>query len=132
MQVSLMQQQVQAIHRQLLRVSCIFFVVVHGACGPDVTSTVVAVEMSANYTWNGSVSTDWNTASNWTPVGVPIAIDHILIPDCTNAPLKNNLTISCGGSVTLAAGSNLTLDGILDNNGTLTIKNRATLVQNGS
>ncbi|MEY4804972.1 MAG: hypothetical protein RL331_1493 [Bacteroidota bacterium] len=57
-----------------------FFVVVHGACGPDVTSTVVAVEMSANYTWNGSVSTDWNTTSNWTPVGVPISIHHLATP----------------------------------------------------
>jgi hypothetical protein len=109
-----------------------FFVVLHGDCGIDQTSAVVAVEISANYTWNGSVSTDWNTASNWTPAGVPIAIDHILIPDCTNAPLKNNLTIACGGSVTLQAGSNLTLNGILDNNGTLTIENGATLVQTGS
>jgi hypothetical protein len=54
-----------------------FFVVLHGDCNIDLTSAVVAVEISAHYTWNGSVGTDWNTATNWTPAAVPIAIDHI-------------------------------------------------------
>ena len=108
-----------------------YFVVIHGDCGSDVTSLVVAVEMNANYTWNGSVSTDWNTAANWTPVGLPAATDIIHIPICTNAPINNDLLIACGGSVTLNAGSRLTLNGIISNNGTLTLETGATLVQNG-
>jgi len=108
-----------------------YFVVIHGDCGPDVTSSVVAVEMNANYTWNGSVSTDWDTAANWTPVGVPAETDIIHIPICTNAPINNDLIIACGGSVTLNAGSHLTLNGIISNNGTLTLETGATLIQNG-
>jgi hypothetical protein len=109
-----------------------YFVVIHGDCGSDVTSSVVAVEMNTDFIWNGSVSTDWNTASNWTPVGVPAVIDNIYIPNCTNDPLTDDLTIACGGSVTLNSGSYLTLNGVISNNGTFTIETGATLVQNGS
>ncbi|MEN9968486.1 MAG: RemA, partial [Bacteroidota bacterium] len=108
-----------------------YFVVIHGDCGVDAISAVAAVEISADYTWNGSVSSDWHTAQNWTPSGVPTEIDHIQIPNCTNAPLNSNLTIACGGSVTLLTGGNLTLTGSIHNEGTLTLENKATLVQNG-
>lgn len=108
-----------------------YFVVVHGDCGPDLTSTIVSVVNSVNRTWNGLESTDWNTATNWTPIGIPTEIDNVHIPTNVNYPVNGSLTISCGGSVTLDAGSKLTINGIIQNNGTLTIENGATLVQNG-
>lgn len=34
---------------------------------------------AAVFTWNGYVSSDWNTASNWTPAGVPDVSDDVVI-----------------------------------------------------
>lgn len=64
-------------------------------------------------TWNGSVNNDWNTATNWTPAGVPSASNNIIIPSVgvTNFP---------------------TVTGALTNNGSITIKSGATLVQGTS
>ncbi len=47
---------------------------------------------AVTYTWNGSVSTSWNTAANWTPAagspaGVPGAADEALINNCTTCPV---------------------------------------------
>ena len=33
---------------------------------------------SATLTWNGSISTDWNNPTNWTPQQVPTASDHVI------------------------------------------------------
>jgi hypothetical protein len=109
-----------------------YFVIIHGDCGSDVTSNLVAVVISDSYTWNGSVNTDWNTAANWTPAGVPPTTAVVSVPNCTNDPLNGSLTIASGGSVTLASGTMLTLSGIITNNGTLTIESGATLVQTGT
>jgi predicted RNA-binding protein with TRAM domain len=106
-----------------------YYVVVHGDYGSDVTSNVVAVVISDIFTWNGSVSTDWNTAANWTPAGVPIATANVSVPNLTNNPEIDNLTIASNGSVTLASGTALTLSGTITNNGTFTIESGATLVQ---
>ena len=38
-----------------------------------------AGQSQTNYTWNGSLSTDWNTAGNWTPNGIPGAADNVTI-----------------------------------------------------
>lgn len=35
-------------------------------------------------TWNGSVSTDWNVANNWTPSGVPTLLCDVTIGAATN------------------------------------------------
>jgi autotransporter-associated beta strand protein len=106
-----------------------YYVVVHGDYGSDVTSDVVAIVISDNFTWNGSVSTDWNTAANWTPASVPIATANVSVPNLTNNPVIDNLTIASNGSVTLASGTALTLSGTITNNGTFTIESGATLVQ---
>ena len=60
-------------------------------------------------TWNGSVSTDWNTAGNWTG-GVPVAAGNVTIPGA--APryplLASNVTIN---SIDMQAGSQLDVNG---------------------
>lgn len=70
-------------------------------------------------TWDGSSGTDWNTAANWTPSGVPATIDHVTIPNTTNKPvLDGNVTIA-NFSIT---GGELDLDGdTLTVNGTLSM-----------
>ncbi|MCX6246016.1 MAG: T9SS type A sorting domain-containing protein [Bacteroidetes bacterium] len=71
------------------------------------------------YTWNGSVSTDWKTAANWTITlsgsGVPNKLSHVIIPNVTStnnrSPLLpggttiiNTISIQNGGILTM--GSN--------------------------
>jgi hypothetical protein len=65
--------------------------------------------------WDGSISTDWNTANNWTPTGVPASTDNIDINGNAINPcvLGGNATIN---HLTLSDGANFTL-----NSGTLTV-----------
>lgn len=37
-------------------------------------------------TWDGSESTDWSVANNWTPSGVPNSSTEIIIPDASTTP----------------------------------------------
>lgn len=84
-----------------------------------------------SYTWNGSVSTAWNTAANWTPSGVPAAADHITIVTGSNNCILNaaatvtNITITSGtlnlGGFTLTAQGNGVFTAGTVSNGTLTI-----------
>ncbi len=76
-------------------------------------------------TWNGSVSTNWNTPANWTPATVPIAASNVTIPNSVNKPvLANNVTVN---NFTMDAGSALNFNGFtLTSNGYFDI-NGATL-----
>jgi hypothetical protein len=81
-------------------------------------------------TWNGSVSTDWFTAANWTPNTVPTASTSATIPSApsggrfpaiTTATLPanvRNLSLNSGATLTQTAGT-LALAGTLTNNGSL-------------
>lgn len=52
-----------------------------------------------SYTWNGSTSSDWATAANWTPNGVPGAVDNVTI-NAQTPDIPNNLVITSNRSVT--------------------------------
>lgn len=82
---------------------------------------VVAATASAqtSRTWDGSSSTAWNVAANWTPSGVPATIDHVAIPNTTNKPvLSANVTVA-NFSIT---GGELDLDGhTMTVNGTMSM-----------
>ena len=75
--------------------------------------------------WNGSVSTDWYTAANWTPAQVPTASLDATIPDTVvNMPLLTagnavvkNLSIASGAALNMSGGT-LTFNGNLTGNGT--------------
>lgn len=82
---------------------------------------------SNNYTWDGSSSSDWNTASNWDLNEVPTAYDNVTIPDVTNDPEIswngghcNNLTIQSGAALTVMGGGLIT-NGTVTNNGSFSI-----------
>lgn len=80
------------------------------------------------YTWDGSTDTDFATADNWTPSGVPGSGDNIIIADVTNKPvLDGNRTVN---EITLNASSTLKLATY-----TLTVSNKSTLyagtIENG-
>jgi hypothetical protein len=91
------------------------------------------------FTWDGSESTEWNTAANWDSNTVPTATDNVLVPHLSNDPVVNlapasaavckNLTIEPGTVLTVAAGKALTVNNALTNNaGTtgLVVKSDAT------
>ena len=72
-------------------------------------------------TWNGSVSTVWGTAANWTPNGTPAAGISVIIPDQETTPNDPNLPATpsaCGtmslennGVLNALSGAQLTVDG---------------------
>jgi hypothetical protein len=77
-------------------------------------------------TWNGSVSTDWNVAANWTPAAVPQSTSNVVLAVTTNEPVLtsavtvNSITIAAGASLYTNAHS-LTTSTKLINNGTLAL-----------
>jgi hypothetical protein len=73
-------------------------------------------------TWNGSVSSIWTNASNWTPNTVPITTSNVVISTAPNpAILPANTTVANfsmnGGGVLNVNGFTLTVTGDFDLNG---------------
>ncbi|HLY11612.1 MAG TPA: hypothetical protein VKW04_20085 [Planctomycetota bacterium] len=67
-------------------------------------------------TWTGG-TTAWNTAGNWSPVGVPGAADRAIIPNLANKPVVsvsttiNQLQVQAGSTVTINTAVTLTVAG---------------------
>jgi Ig-like domain CHU_C associated len=69
------------------------------------------VAFAATITWNGSVSTDWHTAGNWTG-GLPTIADDVTIPIgltnypilATNASIKSIFLVNTAASLTVNSG----------------------------
>jgi len=71
-------------------------------------------------TWNGSSSTDWNTAANWTTTGetdrVPTSADDVIIPDTTGGSINNCELSATGGNPKNVHSLKLETDGTLIGN----------------
>ncbi|MBC8252495.1 MAG: hypothetical protein H8E35_00525 [Ardenticatenia bacterium] len=86
--------------------------------------------LATDYTWTGATSTDWGTASNWSPSVVPGSGDTATIPDVSSGSSRYptitasvtiaGLTINSGASLTIGSGDSLTLTGNFTNNGNFT------------
>ncbi len=91
-------------------------------------------------TWNGSSSSDWNTAANWTPASVPARTQNVCIPagsftvTLTGSGSAVSLTVGTGDTLavtaTQAAGAQLTLNADSTNSGTLELTDSATTASN--
>lgn len=88
-------------------------------------ATVISSSYAANYTWNGSVSSDWGNPDNWTSTipGVPGSADNVTINSGTNNVLLditrsitnftfsqktldlNAMTLTVTGTVTISGGT---------------------------
>jgi hypothetical protein len=93
------------------------------------------------FSWNGSASSSWNNATNWTPNGIPGSTDNITIVSGANSCVLNanasvtNIIMSSGtldlGGFTLNATGNATFTSGTINNGILNVSsstgNTATL-----
>jgi hypothetical protein len=90
---------------------------------------------AATRVWTGTTSTDWNTASNWSPASVPGSGDVANIPGglsiyptvngTYNVGTININTASSGATLTITTGASLTASGLL------TINVNGSLVQTG-
>lgn len=85
------------------------------------------VTVSANKTWNGSAGTNWNTAANWTPAGVPTAGQGVLIPNTVNKPLISGGAAAAACALNIQSGATLTVNP----GNTLTVTNGVTIAAGG-
>ncbi|MEI6750414.1 MAG: choice-of-anchor Q domain-containing protein, partial [Bacteroidota bacterium] len=123
--------------------------IAHVSCKADwtgaVESNVLTMTVMPTLTWNGSVSTNWNTAANWNLSTVPASLNNVIIPDVTNDPVVNqvpgspavcnNLMIETGAVLTIASVKALTVNGIVTNSAGisgLVIESGASMIQNGA
>ncbi|MGH2665673.1 GEVED domain-containing protein [Flavobacterium sp.] len=89
-------------------------------------------------TWIGGTS-NWATASNWSPSGVPTAANCVVIPSSSSSVISGsgynafakNLKIKSSGNLELQSTNNLTIDDWVnvDATGLFTVRNSANLVQ---
>ena len=86
--------------------------------------------------WTGTINSDWNNAGNWSG-GIPVDLSDITIPTGTpnmlfintnpsNPATCHNLTLNNGAHITVNAGKALTVNGVCNNNGLITIKSDIT------
>ena len=71
----------------------------NATCATTALATSTGITMSvtspSTYTWTGATSTDWATATNWNPNGIPTSSDNVIIPTTANKPmLPANQTIA--------------------------------------
>jgi len=88
-------------------------------------------------TWDGSESTDWFTAANWTPpTTVPTATDDVDIPVVTNQPLIAGATLAVCKNMHILTGAIVTVAGkfspaqVITNDGSLIVDN-GSFIDNG-
>ena len=82
------------------------------------------------FTWDGSVSSAWNTAGNWDMNAVPTAYDNAIIANAGTAPVITtsveascaNITVNTGASLTINSGGSFITTGTITNLGTINIK----------
>ncbi|MFN8650720.1 MAG: hypothetical protein U0133_02310 [Gemmatimonadales bacterium] len=73
-----------------------------------VTFTATATALTTTRTWNGTTSSDWSVAANWTPAAVPTNANDVVIPAGT--PNSPAITASCSAlSLTVNATATLGL-----------------------
>ncbi len=81
--------------------------------------------------WDGSESSAWNTANNWSTSLVPTSSNNVSIPnDASNNPeittgiaaSCNDLTVENGATLTINPGGSLITNGTITNNGTVNIE----------
>jgi hypothetical protein len=69
-----------------------------GTYGRGLWESDLAADISPVMTWNGSVSSNWNEPLNWSPHGVPIFNQDVIIPNVTSPahfPIVNVTGLAC-------------------------------------
>ena len=97
------------------------------ATGLSVIGDIAVGELSAAFTWTGTVSNNWHTAGNWSSGSIPLTTSNVIIPAglsvyptiSTGTATANDLTIQSGASITVSSVT-LQISGNVVNNGTFT------------
>jgi hypothetical protein len=86
----------------------------------------VQTSFAVTKTWVGGAGTDFNTASNWSPSGVPTAVDDVVIAFTNSGTitLSANATIN-NLTITLTGANNISQLNVLAN--TLTVKGNSSI-----
>lgn len=98
------------------------------------------VHAQTSKVWSRTSSGNWNTATNWTPVGVPSPGDHVVLSQAVTVTIdqpvnlagtlqwsagtlycQEALVVNSGGAITVSGGGIVDLRGTLRNNGTITL-----------
>lgn len=114
-----------------------FFTVTNsGGCVSNSSASVNFT--SSGKTWNG-LSSDWFSASNWTPNGVPTATDCVTISNVGFSPIISGpsvayayaVNVPSNGNLEIASNGTLVVTDIINVNasGTFDIKNNGNLIQ---
>ena len=78
----------------------------------------LAATSLAQTTWTGLVSSDWNTAANWSTTAVPGATDHVVVPSGTiNVPVLSTTAVARTVEVQSGASFTITSAGRLSSSG---------------
>lgn len=79
----------------------------------------LTITAPGSVSWNGNTSTDWGTATNWTPSAIPVAETSVTINDVANDPIISPTTAAECNDLTLASGATLTINSDGSNSGSL-------------
>ncbi len=98
-------------------------VIKNGSCSTEISTPadIAVVQGPLIRYWNGNIDDKWYEAGNWSPTGVPGALDDVVIPaTAPHMPVVrwqgyscNNMLIRSGAACTLNPGIVLTVNGIL-------------------
>ena len=116
--------------------------VTNGTCGVAY-STVVAITVTDSFTWTGALSTDWNTAGNWSCNIIPTLTHNVTIPvlpakqpqvSGTVTALAKSVTVDAGASLTVLTGASIHVvnEVSVAATATVTVQNNAALVQDNN
>jgi hypothetical protein len=108
-------------------------------CGLFIIVAVQSLQAQTSYTWTGTTSTSWNTATNWAPNGIPGAADNVTVVTGGNtcklgaSTSINNLTVTSGtldmnGGTLTVNGTTVQFTAGTVQNGTLTVTGATTTV----
>ncbi|WP_197429341.1 T9SS type A sorting domain-containing protein [Winogradskyella endarachnes] len=97
------------------------------------------VTVTGKKTWNGSQSTAWENANNWTPNGVPDPTNCITIPNTGNDPIMQgstdgygyNLSVENGATLTQLSNASLTIEDVIEiePTGDIEVNTSASIIQ---
>jgi hypothetical protein len=102
------------------------------SCGTCVAGNTA---LSPCVAWVGTFDTVWENQNNWSNLLVPQVNDDVVILETNNDPVIsslvqiNGVNVNSGAELVVSSGNSLTVNGVLTNNGTITLKTGATLVQ---
>jgi large repetitive protein len=87
-----------------------------GYYGCDISIDDVTIKETPYAIWTGTNGTDWNIPSNWSENTIPTSTDNVIIPNVTNSPVINGISVQCY-SITIENNATMSIE----NGGSITV-----------